>query len=297
MLNLKIFLCDNGVYTKEHFKTSVVDMLKQIACEHGFSAEVMIEQGAGTYSVHAPEGAEEQAALFEKMLAGISDDIDAGEFLHRRIIRRLSALGVDFIDGGNTYIDNTAEIAAGVRIYPNVYIEGNVKIGEGTVLYPGCRIEDSVIGKNCVLEQVRAREASIGDSVSIGPYVNLRPGTVIADGCRIGDFVEVKNSKIGSGTKLPHLSYIGDADVGERVNVGCGTVFVNYDGKNKHRTRVGNDVFIGCNTNLIAPVSVADGAYTAAGSTITDDVPEKTLAIARARQVNKAGWVAPKERE
>lgn len=328
-MTVNIFLYDDGIYTKEHFRSNVADTLKRTLAESHIDAEIIIEKNQGTsardwlqslkermgdgavcisecrscacsdhaYAVYcAHENSEHAMNNIYSSLGDIHCDMDAADFVHNQIIRRYAKLGVEFIDGKNTYIDNGAKIASGVRIYPNVYIEGDVTIDEGTVLYPGCRIEDSRIGKNCTLEYVKARDAVVGDSVSIGPYVNLRPGTVIAPECKIGDFVEVKNSNVGRGTKLPHLSYIGDADVGERVNVGCGTVFVNYDGKNKHRSTVGNDVFLGCNTNLVAPVSVEDGAYTAAGSTVTDDVPKDTLAIARARQVNKENWIPPRKR-
>ena len=130
----------------------------------------------------------------------------------------------------------------------------------------------------------------VGENTTVGPFAYLRPDTKVGNHCRIGDFVELKNSTIGDGTKVSHLTYVGDSDVGERVNFGCGTVTVNYDGAKKYRTTIGNDVFVGCNSNLVAPVTLSDGAYTAAGSTITDDVPESTLAIARARQVNKDKW-------
>ena len=133
-------------------------------------------------------------------------------------------------------------------------------------------------------------EAEIADGVTLGPYVHIRPGSKIGQNVKIGNFVEVKNSTIGEDTKLPHLQYIGDTDMGKQVNVGCGTVTCNYDGKNKHRTKIGDKVFIGCNTNLVAPVNVGDGAYIGAGSTITKDVPKNSLAIARARQTNIADW-------
>ena len=124
----------------------------------------------------------------------------------------------------------------------------------------------------------------------------MRPNSKVGDNVKIGDFVEIKNATIDNGTKVAHLTYVGDADVGKNVNFGCGTVVVNYDGKNKHRSTIGDDVFIGCNTNLVSPVKVNDGAFTAAGSTITDEVPENALAIARAKQVNKENWVKPKDR-
>lgn len=198
--------------------------------------------------------------------------------------------GVTMIDPHRTYIGADVTVGRDTILYPNTMLTGNTTVGEDCKIYDS-RLIDTVVGDGCELKNVVAERACVGNGVKIGPFVNLRPDTVIADGCKIGDFVEVKNSNIGSGTKLPHLSYIGDADVGERVNVGCGCVFVNYDGIDKHRTTVGSDVFLGCQTNLVAPVSVGDGAYTAAGSTITENVPDDALAIARARQENKPGWV------
>lgn len=329
---LKIFLYDDGIYTKPRFGLSVAEALRQIIDVEGINAELHIHEYNGTPAYEwfkalnisndtTPElsagfsSTFAWAAFFETdsgdmsrlhpggaassvfgMLRSVENDMDASARVHRHIIDHYTRSGVNFIDGTTAYIEMGVKIDPGACIYPNVFIEGDTSIGAGTVIYPGCRIQDSRIGENCVLEHVKANGAVIEDSVSVGPYVNLRPGTHIASECKIGDFVEVKNSNVGRGTKLPHLSYIGDADVGERVNVGCGTVFVNYDGKNKHRTVVGNDVFLGCNTNLVAPVKVADGAFTAAGSTVTEDVPEEALAIARAKQVNKTGWVSPKKR-
>lgn len=201
--------------------------------------------------------------------------------------------GVEFLDINSTYIDYNVKIGAGTVIYPNVIIEGESEIGANCVIGAGCNLRNTKIGDACVLQSVFATDAVVDRNVSIGPFVNLRPNTHVHENCKIGDFVEIKNSNIGAGTKLPHLSYIGDADVGERVNVGCGSIFVNYDGKNKMRTIVGNDVFIGCNSNLVAPISVGNGVYIAAGSTITDNVPDGTMAIARAKQVNKVGWIPP----
>ncbi len=198
--------------------------------------------------------------------------------------------GVTLKNPQNTYIDADVSIGSDSVIWPGAMLLGNTHIGKRTVIFGG-RLTDTTVGDDCVLQDVVGNRASVGDRVTIGPYVNLRPDTLIANGCKIGDFVEVKNSLIGEGTKLPHLSYIGDADVGERVNVGCGCVFVNYDGYYKHRTTVGNDVFLGCQTNLVAPVSVGDGAYTAAGTTVTANVPDGALAIARSKQENKPGWV------
>lgn len=201
-------------------------------------------------------------------------------------------------------------IEAGVDIFDidNVYIDEDVRIGEGTVIGPCVRLEGStVIGKNCKIEQnSRIVNATIGDDVSIdnsvildssvgsntsvGPFAYIRPGSTIGEACKVGDFVEVKNASMGNGSKSAHLTYIGDADIGENVNLGCGVVFVNYDGKNKHRSTVGDGCFIGCNVNLVSPVDVGDGAYIAAGSTVTKDIPKDALSVGRARQKNIENW-------
>ena len=146
------------------------------------------------------------------------------------------------------------------------------------------------VGDRTTVNASQGTDSIIGEDTTVGPFAYIRPGCTIGSHCRVGDFVELKNSVIGDGTKISHLTYVGDSDVGKRVNFGCGTVTVNYDGNHKYRTTIGDDVFLGCNTNLIAPVTVEDGAYTAAGSTVTEDVPADSLAIARARQVNKPGW-------
>lgn len=198
--------------------------------------------------------------------------------------------GVTLIDPHSTYIDAGVTVGADSVIHPGTELLGDTHIGGACTIFQS-RLTDTRVGERCVLQNVVANRAAVGSDVTIGPFVNLRPDTVIADGCKVGDFVEVKNSNIGKKTKLPHLSYIGDADVGERVNVGCGCVFVNYDGFKKHRTVVGDDVFLGCQTNLVAPVTVGNDVYTAAGSTITENIPDGALAIARARQQNKPGWV------
>ncbi len=211
--------------------------------------------------------------------------------MNARILQKHFENGVSILDPATTSIGPDVAIGRDAEIYPGVTLSGKTEIGEGSLVKTGCVLHDTKIGKNCELVYVVSSGAAVGDGVKIGPYVNMRPGTVLADGCKVGDFVEIKNSVVGRGTKMPHLSYIGDADVGERVNVGCGTVFVNYDGFKKHRTKVGNDVFLGCQTNLVAPVSVGDDAYTAAGSTVNRDVPAGAMAIARARQENKEGYV------
>lgn len=208
-----------------------------------------------------------------------------------RINEQLMEKGVIIEDPNTAYIDETAEIETGAVILPNTRITGESKIGKGSVIGPNSIIETSNIGEDCEITASVLKEATVDNNVSVGPFAYLRPKTHICSDAKIGDFVEVKNSTVGQGTKVAHLTYIGDADVGEKCNFGCGTVIVNYDGKNKHRTVIGNNAFIGCNTNLVSPVKVGDYGYTAAGSTITEDVPEGALGIGRARQVNKDGWV------
>jgi bifunctional UDP-N-acetylglucosamine pyrophosphorylase/glucosamine-1-phosphate N-acetyltransferase len=153
-------------------------------------------------------------------------------------------------------------------------------------------IRDCTVGEYTTVNASQLNESRVGDHTTVGPFTYVRPKCVIGDHCRVGDFVEVKNSVIGNGTKISHLTYVGDSDVGEKVNFGCGTVTTNYDGNRKFRCTIGDNVFLGCNTNLVAPVTLGDGVYTAAGSTITEDVPADALAIARARQTNKPGWAA-----
>lgn len=210
--------------------------------------------------------------------------------LRKRINERLMRSGVTIIDPERTYISDTVAIGRDSVILPGCILSGETVIGEDCVIGPDTTLENAVIGDGAHVQKSVGSACTVGKNTTVGPFAYLRPSTVVGDNCRIGDFVELKNSVIGNGTKVSHLTYVGDSDVGERVNFGCGTVTVNYDGAKKYRTTIGNDVFVGCNSNLVAPVTLADGAYTAAGSTITDDVPNGTLAIARARQVNKEQW-------
>lgn len=200
---------------------------------------------------------------------------------------------IPILDG--VFIADTVKIAEGVVILPSTLLFGNTQIEKGSVIGANTVLHDTIVGENCSLNNVQSYSAQIGSGADLGPFVHIRPNTVLKENVHLGNFVEAKNSTIDEGTKVSHLTYVGDSDVGKNVNFGCGCVTVNYDGKNKHRTTIGDNCFIGCNTNLVAPVTVKDYSYTAAGSTITQDVPQSTLAIARAKQTNKIDWVTNKK--
>ncbi|MDD6308873.1 MAG: bifunctional UDP-N-acetylglucosamine diphosphorylase/glucosamine-1-phosphate N-acetyltransferase GlmU [Clostridia bacterium] len=232
-------------------------------------------------------------------MGGVNDMLQLYEvdcIMRKRIAMRHMANGVHIWNMENTYIAPEVEIAAGAEIRPGCILNGNTKIAENAIVGPNTTLENCTVGMGTDIVETVAKDAVIGKNVHVGPFAYIRPGSQIGDNCKVGDFVEIKNATLGDCTKVSHLTYVGDADVGQKVNFGCGTVTVNYDGKIKHRTSIGNNAFIGCNTNLVAPVSVGDGAYIAAGSTITDAVPEETLAIARARQVIKENWTDKRNR-
>ncbi len=192
-------------------------------------------------------------------------------------------------DVKSIFIDDRAVIGDGVTIYENTRIEGECRIDDGAVIYPGSFIKDSVIGKGASVDSSRLDGAFVREGASVGPYARLRPGANIGKGAKIGNFVEIKNANIGEGTKVSHLAYVGDADVGRFCNIGCGAIFVNYDGRSKYRTSVGDNSFIGSNCNIIAPVTIEKNSYIVAGTTVTADVSEDDFVIGRARQENKAG--------
>lgn len=196
-------------------------------------------------------------------------------------------MGVTIIDIDSTYIESDVMIEKDVTIYPGTVLKGSTTILEDCVIGPNATIIDSRIGCATLIEQSKLVDSIVGNYSSIGPFAYLRPKSIIGDHVKIGNFVEVKNTIIGNGSKASHLAYLGDGEVGENVNIGCGVIFVNYDGQHKHLTKIGDHAFIGSNSNLIAPVTIEKGAFIASGSTITDDVGENMLAIARARQVNK----------
>lgn len=230
---------------------------------------------------------------FEETL-GVNDRValsQAERILKTRINEYHMRNGVSIIDPDNTYIEADVAIGQDTVIYPGTMIKGNSKIGEDCTIGPNSEIKDCEIGSRTVIRQSVAHDSKIGSEVNIGPFAHIRPKSEIFDEVKIGNFVEIKKTIFGKGSKASHLSYIGDAEVGEDVNIGCGSITVNYDGKNKYLTKIEDGVFIGCNSNLVAPVTVGKGAYVAAGSTITEDVPGQALSIARARQINKENYV------
>ena len=235
---------------------------------------------------------------FESII-GVNDRVQlshAEAVLNRRNVEKIMLSGVTVINPSATYIGSGVTVGMDSVIYPGTILEGDTVIGENCIIGPDTKITDTKIGNNTEVIKSVLVKSQVGNRVSVGPFAYMRPNSKVSDNVKIGDFVEIKNATIDNGTKVAHLTYVGDADVGKNVNFGCGTVVVNYDGKNKHRSTIGDDVFIGCNTNLVSPVTVCDGAFTAAGSTITDTVPKNALAIARAKQVNKENWIKPKDR-
>lgn len=242
-------------------------------------------EGGAVGGYIASDSGEIQGINSKKQLA------EAEEVMRNRVNEKLMAEGAIMVDPKSTYIGVDVKIGRDTVIYPGVILEGKTEIGRDSVIGHGCRIVDSKIGDFVEVQSSTVVESSIDDSSKIGPYAYLRPNSRIGKHVKIGDFVEVKNSNVGDNSKASHLSYIGDSDVGSDVNIGCGVVFVNYDGVSKHRSTVKDKAFIGCNVNLISPVTVEESAYIAAGSTITDDVSANSLAIARERQVEKKDWV------
>ncbi len=200
--------------------------------------------------------------------------------------------GVIFVDRKTVYIDDTVEIGSGTTIWPGAILEGKTVIGENCVIGPNSRIRDSIIEDGADIQSSVILESSVGKNTKVGPFAYMRPNSKVGADAKVGDFVEIKNSTMGDGSKASHLTYIGDSDVGKNVNLGCGVVFVNYDGSKKYRSTVGDGAFVGCNVNLVSPVNVGEGAYVAAGTTVTGDVPEGALCVGRQKERHIAGWVA-----
>lgn len=265
---------DNKNAQNEYYATDVIKVLKDEACKLG---AFILEDQEEILGVNSRE----QLAFCEKVM-------------RERINSSHMANGVTIIDPSNTYIDDSVIIGRDTIIYPGVTLLGETKIGEDTIIKGDTLIIDSILENNIEIISSTIEESEIKSYTKIGPYSHLRPNSKIGESVKIGNFVEVKNSTLGNGTKASHLAYVGDADIGKDVNIGCGVVFVNYNGREKFRTRIGDNAFIGSNSNLVAPITVNKHAYIAAGSTIVNTVEEGVLSIARAKQVDKPGWMEKK---
>ena len=262
--------------------------------------EVYAAPGENLASSLRQQGSEVEGAESVRGFTSIGSmkGLNSMQFLGRsKILRDILNVGANVMDPNNTYIDPRVRIGAGTVILPNTILRGNTVIGEDCEIGPDVMLTDCTVGDGVTINASQCEESEIRSGCTVGPYAHLRPHSVVGEDSKIGAFVQLKNCNLGRGTKMAHLTYVGDADVGEECNFGCGTVTCNYDGKNKSRTTIGDHAFIGCNTNLVAPVSVGDGAYTAAGSTVTEDVPAGDLSIARARQTNLSGWADQRRKD
>lgn len=290
---LKVQEINSGMYC---FEASILKEALQTITPHNAQGEYYLPDAV----LHILDKKLKADALiidtFEEVL-GVNSRVQLAEvtkIMQNRINEQHMLNGVTMINPDQTYIGKDVQIGMDTIIYPNTILEGKTTIGENCIIGPNAKIIHSQVGNHTAIDQSTVLRSTIGEYTSVGPYAYIRPDCKIGDHIKIGDFVEIKNASIGNNTKVSHLTYIGDADVGEYVNFGCGTVVVNYDGIHKHRTVIADRAFIGCNTNLIAPVKVEEKAYTAAGSTITVDVPAYSLGIARARQVIIEDWVKRK---
>ena len=231
---------------------------------------------------------------------GVNDRVqlaEAARLLRLRVNRGHMLAGVAILDPETTWIDTDVVLEPDVTVLPSTQLKGRTVVRSGAVVGPDTTLVDCEVGEAATVRRTTGEGAVIGARATVGPYTYLRPGTVLGEGSKAGAYVEIKASEIGAGSKVPHLSYVGDATIGERTNIGAATVFVNYDGERKHRTEVGDDVRIGSDTMLVGPVSIGDGAYTAAGSVITKDVPPGALGVGRAQQRNVDGWVERKRNQ
>lgn len=271
LLPILLSLIDNNNAQQEYYLTDLIEVA------HNNSYKVGVCQNLDSFQFNGIDDLKSLAEVEEQ--------------LRKIIIEKHRNNGVLMVSSDTITIAKEVSIEPGVIIYPNTYITGNTYIHKGCVIGPNSEINNSTIKENTSIKHSLIDNCKIGSNTTIGPFAQLRNNSVIGDNIRIGNFVEIKNSLIGNNTKVAHLTYIGDTTCGENVNFGCGVVTVNYDGKNKHRTNIEDNVFIGCNVNLIAPLTVKENSYIAAGSTITNDVPAKSLSIARTRQINKEDYV------
>jgi bifunctional UDP-N-acetylglucosamine pyrophosphorylase/glucosamine-1-phosphate N-acetyltransferase len=268
---------------------TLFDALENVGLEQGerylTGVLPLIREEGGTIAAHMTDDAD--AALGINDRAGL---MAADEVAQRRIIERHAHAGVTFLQPGTTRVEEGVTIGRDTTIAPGTVLEGTTVIGERCEIGPHTTVRNGMIGDGATVIHSFVLEAEVRADTKVGPFAYLRPGTVIGEGAKVGTFVEIKNSNVGAGAKVPHLSYIGDADIGENSNIGASTITANYDGRKKHRTKLGKSVKTGIHTSLVAPLDIGDRAYTGAGSTINEDVPDGALGIARARQKNIEGY-------
>jgi bifunctional UDP-N-acetylglucosamine pyrophosphorylase/glucosamine-1-phosphate N-acetyltransferase len=282
----------SGVYAFDH--TLLRDAVGRLSSDNAQGEEYLPE----VIGIAVADGRRVAAVTVDAAeTAGVNDRVQlaaAHRTYNDRLLEQHMRAGVSVVDPATTWVDATVTLDADATLLPSVDLHGSTHVGAGAVIGPQTSLTDTRVGTGTRLDRTVAIGAQIGADVTAGPFAYLRPGTVLADGVHIGTYVEVKGSQIGTGSKVPHLSYVGDATIGEHSNVGAATVFVNYDGVAKHRSIVGDHVRIGSDTMIIAPREIGDGAYTAAGSVITQDVPPGAMGVARGTQRNVAGWVLRK---
>ena len=273
----------------------LADAVKRVATDNAQGQEYLTDVIKILRADGHPVGALVAADATE--IQGINDRVQLAEArrtMNTRILEDWMRGGVTVVDPASTWVDVTVTAEQDAEILPFTCLEGQTVIKAGARVGPNCRLIDTTVGAEATLSYTVANQATIGENASVGPFAYLRPGAEIGKDAHIGTYVELKKSTVGEGSKVPHLTYVGDADIGAGVNIGAGTIFANYDGVHKHHTTIGDGVFIGSDTVLIAPLTVGDGAYTAAGSAIHEDVPSGALGVARARQHSSAGWTERK---
>ncbi|MDQ3610794.1 MAG: bifunctional UDP-N-acetylglucosamine diphosphorylase/glucosamine-1-phosphate N-acetyltransferase GlmU [Actinomycetota bacterium] len=278
-------------FAAEQLRTALQQLTTDNAQGEQYLTDVVaLHRRAGrTVAAHIAESAGETMGVNDRVQLA-----EAGRLLRDRVVAQHQRAGVTVVDPATTWMDVDVQVEQDVTIHPGSQLHGTTAVRAGAVIGPDTTLTDTEVGEQASVVKSHCVGAVIGTGAAVGPYTYLRPGTRLGERSKAGAFVEIKASQVGARSKVPHLSYVGDAVIGERSNIGAATVVVNYDGRDKHRTTVGDDVRVGSDTMLVAPVSIGDGAYTAAGSVITDDVPPGALGVGRARQRNIEGWVARK---
>ena len=272
--------------------TLLADAIKRVATSNAQGQEYLTDVVAILRGDGYPAGAVVAADPAE--IQGVNDRVQLAQVrraLNDRLLEDWMRAGVTIVDPATTWVDVDVTLGQDAVILPGTQLEGRTSVGARARIGPGCVLIDTAVGEDAMITYAVCKSAEVGPGASAGPYAYLRPGTQIGPGAHVGTYVELKNASVGEGSKVPHLSYVGDADIGAHSNIGAATVFVNYDGVAKHRSTVGDHVRIGSDTMLVAPVEIGDGAYTAAGSVIDEDVPPGALGVARGRQHNSEGWV------